>query len=313
MRGTGRQLDNLQEGGTKSDFERLKQSGADTMSVSPVHTTGPVQMCTSNTSPASTFPRFNELPYELRHRIYDFIDPQRILHFRTNDSLDTYMDQDRELDNHLWLASPRPPPVVLSIDQEARTYGLKRYQSLCPPYQNLMVDWERDLWWLEHRNRTRPDYTLTAGNYIPGEEWGLSDEDKPRVKRVLCVFTASALKDPMFPSGVCSGISFWLNALSPPASTLQSRVSESALADVIIACRPADGEAWNCREDSLEMADGSRYIGYTETLEDWWGKLCRSKKYEEFWRVEHLQARREHHRRTEGVRLWAEDIKELEI
>lgn len=116
------------------------------------------------------------------------------------------------MDEHLWLATPASavPPITLSINQESRNHTLKLYQSLKAPYENLVVDFENDLWWLEHRNRGFPDYTSYASASIPDESHGLAAEDKMNIRNLL-------ICDPNTrPREIPLAISFWLKTLGGP-------------------------------------------------------------------------------------------------
>ena len=70
-----------------------------------------------------------------------------------------------------------------------------------------MVDFENDLWWLEHRNRSLPDYTSHASSSIPDESHGLAASDKARIKNLL-------IRDPNTrPRDIPLAISFWMKTL----------------------------------------------------------------------------------------------------
>lgn len=70
-----------------------------------------------------------------------------------------------------------------------------------------MVDFENDLWWLEHRNRGSPDYTSYASASIPDDAHGLAAEDKKRIRNLLIYDPNTQARD------IPLAISFWLKAL----------------------------------------------------------------------------------------------------
>lgn len=222
-----------------------------------------------------------------------------MLHFRTNDDVETYIDRRRPLDEHLWLASPCRPPIVLSINVEARRYGLGRYQSLKAPYANLMVDPEKDMWWLEHRNRELPDYTVDAGTDIPDESHGLSEEDKKLIRNVLMVVPGTPLTGIQ---PVTRSISLWVATLGE-------------VQDVFVACRKLAGQpTWHPSEGGPFDREDRWMHSSTTTLEMWTERLRKGQKQD----AERLIARKRLGQRTwvvgtEHVGIHAVDIKDFGI
>lgn len=149
------------------------------------------------------------------------------------------------------------------------------------------------MWWLEHRNRDRPDYTEKFGTHIPNGSFGLAKEDKKLIKNVLIVLPNTEKR---YADKVHLAVSFWVKTLG------------GAVADVFVASReigdvsyPFQAAGTCGRSDSLTDAG---WLMWFDSMKDGW----------EQWVVnEQRQGEYGHLARTEHVRLHMLDVSHLSI